>query len=171
MTRIMTRSNIDLSLLMSPVHHDSQQHGSVIVNGICSSTKLFVDNDICSSIDLFINNTIRSSIDLIVDVMTRSSIDLSLLMSPVHHDSQQLRSVSVNDFRSSTDPSALTVFAAASIYQRYRHSQQHGSAIVDDLRSNINPSAEFFAATSIYPPTSLFAVVLNYPLTAFFAAV
>src|SRR5699024_3235265 len=104
----MTRSSIDLSLLMSPVQYDSQQHGSVIVNGICSSTNLLVGNDICSSLDL----------------------------------------------------SSLTVFAAASIYQRYRYSQQHRSISVTDIRSSIDPSAlTVFAAASIYSSVTFFAAV------------
>ena len=98
MIRIMTRSSIDLSLLMSPVQHDSQRHRSVSVVGICSSTELSADNSICSSIDL----------------------------------------------------STLTVFAAVSIYQRYRYLQYCSSTdlFVDNtIRSNTDPpSLTIFAA-------------------------
>src|SRR5699024_8711667 len=104
-------SSIDLSLLMSPVQYDSQQHGSVIVNGICSSIDLSAlptfavasiyqryrhsqqhrsvsVNGICSSIDLFISNILRSS-------------------------SQQYRSIDVNGICSSTDLSANSILRSS----------------------------------------------------------
>src|SRR5699024_6191214 len=95
--------------------------------------------------------------------------------------------------RSNTDPSSLTVFAVvliyslatifavASIYQRYRHSQQHRSVSVNGICSSIDlfisnilrSSSQQFAAVrnSIDLSTlTVFAVVLIYPPTVFFAA-